>query len=311
MTFEHREPSVPVRGGLFVGLLLATAVASCRAPLVREAGREAIPVAAYAPGSEEVVVEAADGVHLRGVFTPANPETTRHGLVVHFLPTGASVTTGLAGGFGGVKECPGLFAQEGWDSLMIDYRGVGASEGERGTKHFASDARAVGAEAETRRGEDGLLVLRGVSLGSLAVAALLGDEVAVDAVVLHAPVRSSTVVDLGARDRFGAFFGSLAALFLLDPPLPDLLDVLPAVERRQVFLPEEDRFLDSEARVELRMMTADVPGLRRLHYLTGHDHDDVVLRAFGLEITEFSGRHRDRLSEEEARFLRSLPGARD
>jgi hypothetical protein len=272
---------------------------------VQAAGYPQLNLEGFAPGTEIVVLQS-EGLLLKGVFTPAAPGVPRRGIAVHFLPAGASVTSGLRGGLAGMKETLVSYSRLGWAGLIVDYRGVGASGGARVPEHLAKDAEAVWAEALRRQRTDELLVLRGVSLGSLPVAVLLAKDVYVDGVVLHAPVRSPSVMGHEARFRYGFLLGSIITPFLKQPKVPDVLNHLDPTLKLLVVLPEDDRFLSSS---ELDRLHQRASGTQhRIVLVPRHDHADLVLRAFGFETKEFSVRQLHRLPEEETRFLANISG---
>jgi len=282
---------------------MATFLPACHAPLVQAAGHPQLNLEGFAPGTEVVVLDS-EGLLLKGVFTPAARGVPRCGIVVHFLPAGASVTSGLRGGLAGMKETLVSYSRLGWAGLIVDYRGVGASGGARVPEHLAMDAEVVWEEALRRRRAGEILVLRGVSLGSLPVAGLLARGVGVDGVILHAPVRSPSVMGHEARFRYGFLPGSIIAPFLKQPKVPDVLDHLDPTLKLLVVLPEDDRFLSSS---ELDRLHRRASGAQhRIVIVPGHDHADLVLRAFGFETREFSVRQLNRLPEEETRFLADL-----
>jgi hypothetical protein len=276
---------------------------ACHAPLVQAAGNKHLNPEGFPLGSE-VVVLSNEGVSLKGIFAPAEPGVPRRGLAVHFLPAAASVTSGLRGGLAGIKETLHSYALLGWGSLIVDYQGVGASSGTRIPEQLAKDAETVWAEALRRIRPNELVVLRGVSLGSLPVAALLAKGVKVDGVILHAPVRSPSVMEHEARFRYGHVLGSLIGLFLQNPQVPDLLDHIDLSQRILVVIPEDDRFLSTSELASLRQR-ATAPQ-HEIVLVSQHDHADLVLRAFGFEISEYSVKHLSKLPEEEVRFLEVL-----
>lgn len=91
----------------------------------------------------------------------------------------------------------------GWSSLVLDYRGLGRSDGRRDAGRLRADGRAMWREAVRRAGgAPGRVVVRAASLGSLVAADLLargGDGIDESSdgrpagAVLVAPVRASTV----------------------------------------------------------------------------------------------------------------------
>src|SRR6185369_9584719 len=110
-------------------------------------------------------VEVEPGVRLRGVFVPSDPGAP---VVLHLLESGGSVTSVDFPYSGVVAQLSDL----GYASLILDYRGVGESDGERSVDHLRPDALAMWGEALRRAGAaDGAarcVVVRATSIGSVA-----------------------------------------------------------------------------------------------------------------------------------------------
>lgn len=141
-----------------------------------------------APARAELVeTAAADGSRLRGVWVPGEPGAP---VVLQLMEatvgaTEARYTHGL------FWDLPGA----GYATLAFDYRGVASSGGARSTDHMRADARAMWrAAVERAAGDPARVILRGGSLGALAIATLLQDGARPGAVVLYGPVRSESVV---------------------------------------------------------------------------------------------------------------------
>jgi len=170
---------------------LAFLLAGCLTPpAVPGAGWSELDLAAFPKGTE--LVEIGGKERLRGVYRPGSP------LILLFCEARGSITLGA-------ERYPLLWdlRARGAGYLCVDYRGVGASDGEGSPKHIAADARAAWDEALRRAGGDpSRIVLRGISLGGFAIGALLDAGVEPGGVVLAAPVRAETVVGRFA-DRFG------------------------------------------------------------------------------------------------------------
>lgn len=268
--------------------------ASCVAQLIERVADDA----RRSPSEHIVTVQGEGGVELRGVFVPARG--VRRGTVVHFLPRGASIRSGLPGGLVGVTHVLSLYADAGFDGWLFDYRGVGMSHGEPDIARLGADACAV---VDAARAPDAPLLLRGTSLGTLAIAEVLAAGVPVDGVVLCAPVRASTVVDRAARRRYGAFFGAIAAAFVRAPAVADLFDVIGRSRAFLVVLPEHDDFLSPE---DCAALQPAVAGNQTLHVVADADHEHVVLRAFGFELHDNGGRRLEALAPEERAWLEAV-----
>ncbi|MCB9879216.1 MAG: alpha/beta hydrolase [Planctomycetes bacterium] len=291
------------RRAFAAALCVALFSAGCAAPLVVEAGREQfgeLPI-----GGEVVRVATDDGVGLAGLLvrTPTMQTTP---LVLHLLPRGGSATSGVLQ-FGGLHELLGALREEGFASLVIDYRGVGASAGDVDSDALGRDAAAMWRYARQLVGEQGAIVLRASSLGTLAAAALLDEpEVAVSlrALLLIAPVDARTVVGNAARERHGALLGPLLALFHRSPPIRPLADVLRERAARTptlLVLPADDPLLPPDEAVALRAQLGEA-----VHCVDDpRDHEELVLRYHGFALEGFGGAVTRELPPDEAAFLRA------
>lgn len=168
----------------------AAALGGCVVPnlvLPVDGGVRSIAELDLPPRAEWVEVELPGGECLRGFWSPAGPGAP---VVLQFM----EATVGAAQ--------PGVKHRIAWDLpeagyalLALDYRGVASSDGRRSTEQVRADARAMWDEAVRRAGGDpARVILRGGSLGVLAVATLLQDGARPGAIVLYGPVRSQSVV---------------------------------------------------------------------------------------------------------------------
>lgn len=177
-------------------LLLCCTLAGCISPwAVMEGGFPDFTKAMLPPGTERIEVPVGDGAMLRGVFVPGEPGAP---VVLHVLEAKGSVTLGCAPEVAELGHCgfPVLWdLQElGYASVMLDYRGVGASSGERHIDHLLDDTRAMWNEALRRAGGDAsLVVLRTVSLGAVGSGPLVTEGAHPAAWILFAPVDGTTV----------------------------------------------------------------------------------------------------------------------
>ncbi len=287
MTTRDRDGRITGRG-LDVVLLIAMLSGCITPPVVLEGERRGIRLAEFPPATEEVVVCGANGNSLHGVFVPSDPGAP---VVVHFLESGCSITQGSI-------DFPSLevvwqLRDLGFASLAMDYSGVGASEGDRSPDNLAPDAEAMWEEAVRRAdGLPGRVVLRGMSIGTLAAASLLDRGVRPGGVVLIAPVRGETVASHYVDERMGKPFAGLVSLFYKSAVPEDLAATL---SRTRVpllsILPAEDSLLPEDERRFVRYAVRSARG--RSATLPGLDHIDAVLEAH-------------RLLEAEAALLREL-----
>ncbi len=181
-------------------------------PVVRVAGtREVDPTKLLDSKSQAELVEldVEPGVTLRGLYVHASDTGP---LLVHFMGSGGSVTTGAE--FEWMTYGMSSFAvsaHSDCNSLAIDYRGVGASSGARDAGKLPVDAWAIWCEAMRRaKGDSRRIVLRGCSLGTLAVASILERGANPRGALLFAPVRAESLV----RNWLQQYHGGVAANLL-------------------------------------------------------------------------------------------------
>jgi hypothetical protein len=274
--------------GRSLALALALAAPGCFAPPVLLASpRGPLDLSRFPPGTEPVELSVASDVALRGVFVPAAPAPDGRPapVVLDFLESSGSVLTGArdaavrasfevpVSDAPFVEECNAdgappessdpmrsivrrrlsLLPLLGCSALCVDYTGVGASDGERSADNLVRDAHAAWDEALRRAGGDASRVLlRGTSIGSLAVAALLADGVRPGAVILVAPVRSETVTWNGAHAMGEGLLATFFGWLLYDPVDADLLAELRGLAAPLlVVVPTCDDFLRHDERARL------------------------------------------------------------
>ncbi len=200
----------------------------------------------YPPGTERVELELDSGKRLRGLYVPSDSGAP---VVLHLLEATGSVASCK---FEYGELCAEL-SDLGFASLLVDYRGIGISDGHPSVDHLKVDSLAMWQEAVRRAGGDpGRVVVRGVSMGTIATALLLEEGVRPRAIVLISPVLARTVVE-----RFtGVFTGEFLALFtrLL---FREVADVDSVEEIREAGTPaflvigDEDPLLDEDDRAAL------------------------------------------------------------
>ena len=274
--------------------LLPLLLAGCAVPLTMEAGRPVPPIDRFPAGAVEVERAAEDGVLLRGVSVPA--EATR-AWVLHLMPRGTS----SAGHpwLSGFRETLGTLQADGYASLVMDYRGVGRSDGALDDEAFPLDAAAMLQEA-TAAADGKPLVIRATSLGTLAWAVVADSVPPPAALVLVAPIDAATITDNAYREVFGSFLGTFLAWFRDAPAVPSLRETL---ERHPVptllLLAEEDTLLPPEEREAL---LRDLPAHVEAHVFP-LDHEQLATRILGFEMTASGGGIVPTLLPEEQRFL--------
>ncbi|MBI3845326.1 MAG: alpha/beta hydrolase [Planctomycetes bacterium] len=206
-----------------VVLVIALALTGCiTPPAIMKAGESRVWLGEFPPGSQLVEIPVDDGERLRGVFVPADDGAP---VVLHLLESQGSVT----GGTVGIRGYPVLWdlCDRGFSSLAVDYRGVGASDGARSPRHLRDDARAAWSEAVRRAGGDPhRVIIRAMSIGTLAAATLLDGGAEPAAVVLIAPVRGETVATNYAYEMYADVFAFLVTPFLRATVDVDIVSVL-------------------------------------------------------------------------------------
>lgn len=281
-------------------LALCLALPSCVAPIVLEAGVDELRLDGFPDGTTAAEATTADGFALRGVFVPAGEGAP---VVLHLLPAGTSITSGV-NGIAGMMRTMGVLRGHGFASLALDYRGVGASDGERDPERLVDDGAAMWSEARRRAGGDpGAVVVRAVSLGSIPGAALVERGEAPGALLLFAPIRTATIAGNAPRERYGAVLGTFLSLFLRSPGKVSLIDALrnPRVSTL-LFVAEDDAYLPDDEREEVLEAARD--GGHETVVFQG-DHQELALRAYCFELGSYRGGVVDELLPEERAFLGS------
>lgn len=263
--------------------LVALAIAGCvNAPVLRPAGAPlftAERVAEFGRDAREIECRLSGDAALRGVFVPA---AEARGVVLHLLGSQACATSALeAEGLDfDVAPLTKAFADAGYASLVVDWRGVGASDGRADARNLGEDAWAAWRVALHEAGGDpGDVVVRATSIASLAAAELLEAGVRPRAVVLIAPVLADTVCVRWLRRRWWAPLAELVALFVREPSRVDLERALKACASPVLVLAgEADELTSSEERARIR----DALGAQSRFVSVGGDHLRAVHAGYAL-----------------------------
>jgi len=165
---------------------------------------------------EDVWLTAADGSRLHAWWLPARQQPAA-GTVLHLHGNAANVSNHL--------PLVAWLPEQGFNVLMLDYRGFGRSEGRPTLDGVVEDAQAALRALRARPGVDAdRLIVIGHSLGAATALRLLAaDSAGVRLAVLDAPFASYRGI---ARDAAGGT--------ALAPLLPLALPALPAEDRDPV-----------------------------------------------------------------------------
>ncbi len=219
------------------------------------ARRGPVPAEVAGPGARDVEIDTEDGECLHGWWVPARAACRGHVLLCH----------GNAGDVRDRTRHVRLLAAAGFDVLVFDYRGYGASSGRPTVEGTRRDARAAH-DALLARASGGRVLYLGESLGA-AVALALAVERPPAGLVLQSAFTS--VRDMAAlhypffpRAVVPGAYESLALVSRLRAPLlvlhGDRDEIVPVAHGRALY----------EA----------APEPRRLRVLAGRGHNDLLGR---------------------------------
>jgi dienelactone hydrolase len=231
-------------------------------------------IALYPQGTQRVEIPVERDTTLRGLFVPAGEGAP---VVLHLLESSGSAATLK---YHYYALCDQL-ADLGYASLLMDYSGVGASSGSASPRHLARDAEAMWDEALRRAGGDPeRVVVRGISIGTLAAAHLLSDGARPLAAILIAPIRAETAVTRFAAQSYNGLVGWLAGGLYRDVTDVDLARTLAQAQVPLLVVTGSlDFFLSDEERDLLYDAVVAAKGTWVQHYL-GH----VALTIAGHEV---------------------------
>ena len=202
-------------------------------------------------GSELVELEVEPGVFLRGLFIPADEGAP---VVLHLQEAGHSCFQSEWWQIPSNLLLADRLADIGFASLVIDYAGVGGSDGEPSIRNLARDAQAMWIEALRRsQGDAERVVLHATSLGTLAAASMLQSGARPAGVLAVAPVMHDSALRLAARELRGALAGWAAGWFYAPLGSVDLRDVCrPDGPPLLVVAGSLDTFTEPAERAQLR-----------------------------------------------------------
>ncbi len=146
------------------------------------------PAAVGLPHAEVVTFDTEDGLHLDAWFVPAREPSQNRTIVVF---------NGNAGHRGHRARLAALFAEHGFSTLLVDYRGYGGNPGLPSERGLERDARAALKYAASRPDVDlSRIVYYGESLGA-AVAIQLAVDYTPSALILRSPF--SSMAEIGQQ----------------------------------------------------------------------------------------------------------------
>jgi len=270
--------------------MLMAAVGSAVPPALLAAGfpKLALEEGGYPAGTELIEIPLRNRGTLRGVYVPADPGAP---LVLHLLESMGSATYDSHHILG--YPCLQQFQDLGFASLMVDYRGIGASDGKRNPRHLRRDSKAMWETAlGLVDGNPQKLVVRALSLGSLGAACLLRSGRVPAAVLCMAPIRSETVVRNWITHYYASGVRWVARLLALKRPVR--VNILKALANCPaplfVYAPEKDYALPPAEMARMRAAVVTAGG----RWASSHfNHSGHVLDAHGI-------------GEAELRFLQQI-----
>jgi fermentation-respiration switch protein FrsA (DUF1100 family) len=135
-------------------------------------------------GGENVWFKTADGYRLNGWFFESRTEPSTATVIFFHGNSGNISDVGWLGQW---------FAESGFNALLVDYRGYGASEGEPGSEWalYADGDAAVAFVVNEKRVRPEQIVLYGTSLGTTVVADV-GSRHAVGALIIESGLSSAS-----------------------------------------------------------------------------------------------------------------------
>ena len=144
------------------------------------------PTPSTEPAESEVMIRTPDGIRLQGIWV--RREKAAKGPVILYFGGNAEEAS---------RSLHDFARQEGFSTLLVNYRGYGRSEGKPGEQELKRDGEFILGQWLPSKGiEPGQVVLMGRSLGS-GVAVYLASKFPVRAVILVTPFDS--MVKVGQR----------------------------------------------------------------------------------------------------------------
>jgi len=231
-------------------------------------GQVPSPSAAGLPGAASVSFRTEDGLDLEAWFLPArerplaNIEAPGDDRLIVVFP-------GNAGNRSHRAPLAATFAECGWSTLLVDYRGYGGNPGLPSEAGLTSDARAVARLLSTLPGVDpSRIVYFGESLGA-AVAVRLAVEHPPSALIFRSPFSSMVAVGMH-------HYPFLPVRWLLRDQYSSI-DLIGRVRSPTLFIAGDADTVVPIGDTEVLFDAANEP--KRLMILPDIDHNDEALLA--------------------------------
>ena len=221
-------------------------------------GQVPSPVSVGLPGAEVVRFETEDALELEAWFVPAHNAPADRTIVVF---------NGNAGNRSHRAMLAAVFAEYGWSTLLVDYRGYGGNPGLPSERGLERDARAAVRYLATRTDVDlTRVVYFGESLGA-AVAIRLAIDYPPSALVLRSPF--SSMASVGMRH-----YPFLPVRWLLRDRYPSI-DLIRKISSPTLFIAGDSDTIIPIGDTERLFDAANDP--KRLVVITDADHNDEAL----------------------------------
>jgi fermentation-respiration switch protein FrsA (DUF1100 family) len=241
-----------------IGVLLAVLWLAQRSFIYFPDGQVPAPAALGLPDAETVRFTTEDGLDLEAWFVPPRVPPADRTIIVF---------NGNAGHRGHRAMLAALFAEHGFSTLLVDYRGYGGNPGLPSERGLERDARAARQYLASRADVDpSRIVYFGESLGA-AVAVRLAVDHPPAALVLRSPFSSLTA--LGA-----AHYPFLPVRWLLEDRYPSV-ERIGAIRCPILFIAgDADRIVPLD---DTQALFDAAPMPKRLVVIDGADHNDEAL----------------------------------
>ncbi len=250
-----------------IAIVLAILFFAQRSFIYFPAGQVTAPAAAGLPGAASVTFQTEDGLDLEAWFVPARERPRSTAEASPADDRTIVVFPGNGGNRSHRAPLAATFAEYGWSTVLVDYRGYGGNPGLPSEDGLARDARAVARMLPTLPGVNpSRIVYFGESIGA-AVAVRLAVEHAPAALILRSPFSSMTSV--GAHH-----YPFLPVRWLLRDRYPSI-DLIGRVRSPALFIAGDADTVVPLSDTEALFEAAREP--KRLVTIRGANHNDEAL----------------------------------